>query len=113
MKWLAERNETLPAAERLVPAVLFVKACALALRDFPALNARWENEAVVLAEHINVGPAISLRGGGLVAPAIIDTDKKDLRELTLHFRDIVSRARRGRLRSSEHSDATVTVTSLG
>jgi len=57
--------------------------------------------------------AISLRGGGLIAPAIHDADKKTLDELMHDLRDLVKRSRAGRLRSSEMSDPTITVTNLG
>ncbi|HXZ88164.1 MAG TPA: 2-oxo acid dehydrogenase subunit E2, partial [Candidatus Binataceae bacterium] len=62
---------------------------------------------------IHVGWAISLRGGGLVAPAILDTDQRSLPELMSQMRDLVQRARAGGLRSSELASPTVTVTSLG
>ena len=57
--------------------------------------------------------AISLRGGGLVAPALHDADRKSLDELMAGLRDLVTRARAGRLRGSEMSDPTITVTNLG
>lgn len=57
--------------------------------------------------------AISLRGGGLVAPALHDADRTPIGELMRALRDLVQRARTGRLRSSELSDPTLTVTSLG
>ncbi len=62
---------------------------------------------------IHVGVAVALPGGGLVAPAIHDTDSLSLDELMTQFRDLVSRSRAGRLRSSEMTDPTITVTSLG
>jgi len=57
--------------------------------------------------------AISLRGGGVVAPALHDADRQSLGDLMRNFRDLVQRARAGGLRSSELSDPTITVTSLG
>jgi pyruvate dehydrogenase E2 component (dihydrolipoamide acetyltransferase) len=54
-----------------------------------------------------------LRGGGLVAPALHQTDRQSLDDLMRSFRDLVKRARAGTLRSSELSDPTITVTSLG
>jgi pyruvate dehydrogenase E2 component (dihydrolipoamide acetyltransferase) len=57
--------------------------------------------------------AITLRQGGLVAPALHETDKQNLGDLMKNFRDLVTRARAGGLRSSELSDPTITVTSLG
>ena len=56
---------------------------------------------------------MSLRGGGLVAPAIHDADRQPLPALMAALRDLVQRARAGGLRSSELTDPTVTVTSLG
>jgi len=111
--WLGQENERRSVTERLLHGVLLVKAVALALREVPELNAVWEGETLVTREDINVGVAISLRGGGLVAPAIHGTDRLDLDELMRAFRDLVSRARSWSLRSSEMTDPTITVTSLG
>jgi pyruvate dehydrogenase E2 component (dihydrolipoamide acetyltransferase) len=110
---LASENERRPIAERVLYGVLLVKAVALALRDVPELNGAWTDNALERKEAVHVGVAISLRGGGLVAPAIHDTDKLTLTELMSKFRDLVQRARAGSLRSSEMSDPTITVTSLG
>jgi pyruvate dehydrogenase E2 component (dihydrolipoamide acetyltransferase) len=62
---------------------------------------------------VHLGVAISLREGGLVAPAIHDADRLSLDEMMLRLRDLVNRARSWRLRSSEMSDPTITVTNLG
>jgi pyruvate dehydrogenase E2 component (dihydrolipoamide acetyltransferase) len=86
---------------------------ALALRQVPELNGLWKGNAAIQSPDIHVGVAISLRQGGLVAPAIHHTDKQSLDELMKRFQDIVKRARAGTLRSTEFSDPTITVTSLG
>ena len=111
--WLAQENLHRPVTERLLHGVLLLKAVALALREVPELNAVWNGDELVRRDDINVGVAISLRGGGLVAPAIHDTDRLGLDELMHAFRDLVSRARSWSLRSSEMTDPTITVTSLG
>ncbi len=111
--WLAERNAGRSVTERLLAGVVLVKAVALALRQTPELNAVWSGERVTPAPTIHVGVAIALRGGGLVAPALHDTDHQPLDELMRRFLDLVKRARAGTLRSSELSDPTITVTSLG
>ncbi len=85
----------------------------MALRQVPELNAVWKEGAVVQIPDIHIGIAVSLRQGGLVAPAIHHTDKQSLGELMTRFQDLVKRARAGTLRSSEFSDPTITVTSLG
>jgi pyruvate dehydrogenase E2 component (dihydrolipoamide acetyltransferase) len=113
LAWLAEENLKRPVAERLLPGVLLLKAVALALRQTPELNAVWRGGAAVPSEAVHLGVAISLRGGGLVAPAIHSAERRGLGELMQGFRDLVQRARAGGLRSSELSDPTITVTSLG
>ena len=92
--------------------MLFLKATALALRKVPELNGFWQKDAFLPGAGIHVG-WISLRGGGLIALAIHDADQKSLAELMVAMRDLVQRARAGGLRSSELSDPTITVTSLG
>lgn len=111
--WLAEENCKRPLTDRLLLGVLFLKAVALALREVPELNAVWAGDQVIKSQAIHVGAAISLRQGGLVAPALHDTDRQGLGELMGQFRDLVHRARAGSLRSSELADPTITVTSLG
>ncbi|HUP33208.1 MAG TPA: dihydrolipoamide acetyltransferase family protein [Gaiellaceae bacterium] len=113
VRWLAEENARRAVPERLLHGALLVKAVALALREFPELNAVWEGDRVVEKDAIHVGVAIWLRGGGLVAPAVHDTDRLSLDELMAALRDLTSRARAGSLRSSELSDPTITVTSIG
>jgi pyruvate dehydrogenase E2 component (dihydrolipoamide acetyltransferase) len=113
MDWLSVENERRPIAERLLYGVVLLKAVALALHDVPELNAIWTGAVAEQKTAIHIGVAISLRGGGLVAPALHDTDKRSLSELMNQFRDLVQRARAGSLRSSELSDPTITVTSLG
>ena len=113
LAWLAGENLKRPVKERLLYGVLLLKAVALALREVPELNAVWKGGDVMRSEGIHVGVAISLRQGGLIAPALHDTDKQSLGDLMRNFRDLVNRARAGALRSSELSDPTITVTSLG
>lgn len=113
LSWLETFNQSQPVTQRLLPAALLLKASALALRDVPQLNGTYVKSGFQPGAGIHAGWAISLRGGGLVAPAIRDTDRKSLPELMTAMRDLVQRARTGRLRSSELQLPTVTVTSLG
>ncbi len=111
--WLSARNEDRPVTERVLMAVLFLKAVARAARKFRELNGFYVNDQFRASEAVHVGVAISLRQGGLIAPAIHDTDQKDLDTLMRELADLVRRARAGSLRSSELSDPTITVTNLG
>jgi pyruvate dehydrogenase E2 component (dihydrolipoamide acetyltransferase) len=113
MTWLTQENLKRSVEDRLVYGVLILKAVALALRDAPEFNSLWIGGKATRVCDIHVGVAISLRGGGLVAPALHHTDRQSLDELMKNFRDLIQRARAGSLRSSELSDPTITVTSLG
>jgi len=113
LQWLERTNATRPPRERILPIALHLKAIALVLKGYPELNGFWEEGVFRPAEDIHAGLAISLRTGGLVAPAIHDVDRRSLDDLTTAVRDLVQRARAGSLRASEVTDATVTVTSLG
>jgi pyruvate dehydrogenase E2 component (dihydrolipoamide acetyltransferase) len=113
LQWLSQRNAGLPISERILPAALLLKAVAVSLARTPELNGFWRNERFEAAGAVHVGVAISLRGGGLVAPAIHDVADKPVAQLMKDLSDLVRRARAGSLRSSELSDATITVTNLG
>ncbi|KIQ66159.1 dehydrogenase [Kitasatospora griseola] len=113
LAWLHDRNRGTAVAERLVPAALLFKAAALAAREVPELNGFWTADGFVPAPAVHLGVAVSLRGGGLVAPAVHDAADLPLADLMAHLRDLVARARAGRLRAAETTDPTITVTSLG
>jgi len=113
LTWLRAENEKRSVTERLLPAALLIKAVALALRDVPELNGYWRDGAFRPGAGIHIGCAISLRGGGLVAPALHDADRLDLTTLMHQLQDVAARARAGSLRSSELADSTITVTNLG
>ena len=113
LAWLAHENARRSMAERLLPAALLLKAVALALKRFPELNGFFRDGAFQAAASVHVGVAISLRQGGLIAPALLDADGKPLTQLMQELTDLVKRCRAGSLRSSEMSGPTVTVTNLG
>jgi pyruvate dehydrogenase E2 component (dihydrolipoamide acetyltransferase) len=111
--WLARENERRPVTERLLPVVLLLKAVARATREVPEVNGYVVEGVFRPSEAVHLGLAISLRQGGLIAPALHDVDKRSLSELMRDVNDLVARTRSGGLRSSELADATLTVTSLG
>jgi pyruvate dehydrogenase E2 component (dihydrolipoamide acetyltransferase) len=111
--WLDRANAERAVADRLLPAVMLIKAVALATHDVAGMNGFFVDDRYQAGDAVNIGVAISLRGGGLIAPAIHDADQKDLDQLMADLRDLVARTRAGRLRSSEMSGPTITVTNLG
>jgi len=113
LAWLAAANAQRSVTERLLYGVLLIKATALALREVPELNGFFVNGRAERRSNIHVGVAISLRGGGLVAPALLDADRQPLDALMRALQDLVQRARAGSLRGAEMTEPTVTVTNLG
>lgn len=113
MRWLEEENLRRPIRERLLPVVVLLKAVAKALTEVPALNGFWVDDRHQVSEAIHIGFAIALRQGGLLTPAIHDADMKNFDEMREAMNDLIVRTRGNRLRSSELTDATITVTSLG
>jgi pyruvate dehydrogenase E2 component (dihydrolipoamide acetyltransferase) len=113
LRWLEAENNKRPIQNRVLPAVLLIKAVARGLMQVPQLNGYWIDDRLQVQEGIHIGFAIALRQGGLVTPAIHHADLKGMDELMDSLRDLITRTRAGRLRSSELTDATIVVTSLG
>ncbi|WP_342661196.1 Dihydrolipoyllysine-residue acetyltransferase component of pyruvate dehydrogenase complex [Rhodococcus ruber] len=113
LDWLTDYNAQRPVTERVLLAALLIKAVALATRRCPEMSGFWTDDEFHPAPATHVGVAVSLRQGGLIAPAIHDVADLALPELMAALADLVKRARAGSLRSSEMSDPTVTVTNLG
>jgi len=111
--WLARENEKRSVTERILMGALQLKAVARALKKTPELNGFWRDGAFQPGSGMHLGVAVSLRQGGLIAPAIHDVDKMNLGELMRALSDLVARARALTLRGSEMMDATITVTNLG
>ncbi|HSA58867.1 MAG TPA: 2-oxo acid dehydrogenase subunit E2 [bacterium] len=113
LSWLARENARRAPPDRLLPVVLFLKAVALAAVKFPEMNGLYVDGGFRPAEAVHTGVVIALRGGGLLAPALHDVQAKPLSDLARGLTDLVTRVRSGRLRGSELTDPTITVTSLG
>lgn len=112
MDWIKEANQERPIKKRLLPVALLIKAVAKALDEVPDLNATWDN-GLQRKNEINIGFVVSLRSGGIVVPAILQTDSKTVDEIMETINDIIPRARAFKLRSSELSQSTFTITSIG
>ncbi len=113
LEWLDDANAERPVTARILPAALVAKATALALREVPELNGHFVEDRFEQSADIHLGMAISLRTGGLVAPAIRNADTLTLDELMAALDDLVRRARSWKLRTSEMASATATLTNLG
>ena len=105
-------NETLSAEARVSVNDMVLRACALALRGHPVFNASYTEEGITVHPQINIGMAIALPEG-LVAPAILECDKKSVAEIAQASKSLAERARAGRLTAQEYTGGTFTVTNLG
>src|SRR5262249_6641138 len=91
---------------------LILSVTARALRRHPLLNARWQDDGVVLCAGIHVGVAVDTEAG-LVVPVLRDADRLTLNQIAARLHDLAGRARAGRLRVEEMQGGTFTVTNLG
>jgi pyruvate dehydrogenase E2 component (dihydrolipoamide acetyltransferase) len=112
-QWLLARNAQRPPTERVIMAVLVARAIALAATQVPGINGVYDNGGFQPSEAVHLGFAVAMRGGGVVAPAVHDFADRELDALMADVRDVVRRVRGGKLRASELSDPTITVTNLG
>ena len=91
---------------------LIVKAAALALRQFPNLNATFAGDKTIRKGHINIGIAVGVEGG-LLTVVVKEADRKSLAEIAAEARAMVSRARAGKVQQSDIEDSTFSVSNLG
>jgi len=113
LEWLEAQNSKRSIKERILPAALTIRAVVKALQAVPELNGFWQDDALQMKEEINPGVAIAKRTGGLVTPALLSAEKMDLDQTMEAFRDLITRTRSGKLRSSEITKQTIVITNLG
>lgn len=112
-QWLAETNNGRDPASRLLMGALFVRATALAAAKVPVVNGQYTSDVFEPSKSVHAGIAVALRGGGLVAPALMEAQDLSLDATMSGMRDLVTRARAGRLRGSEMTMGTLTISALG
>lgn len=100
------------SGRRVTATAALVRACAVALRECPRLNSIWTDDGLLQVEEINIGVAIAL-DEGLIAPALLAADRLDIVETAVALDDLAARARTGKLRAAEVSDASFTLSNLG
>jgi pyruvate dehydrogenase E2 component (dihydrolipoamide acetyltransferase) len=113
LDWLARDNLKRSVKDRLLPAALLLQAVVRALHVVPDLNGYWIEDRLEIKPSVNLGVAIAFRQGGVITPAILNANEKNLDQLMRSLSDLISRARQGGIRSSELTEGTITVTNLG
>jgi pyruvate dehydrogenase E2 component (dihydrolipoamide acetyltransferase) len=112
MDFRKQLNAALSEAQRVSVNDLIVKACAIALQRHPKFNAEYGEAGLEYHDSVNIDIGIALEEG-LIAPAIMDCGAKSLGRIAEESRDLVERAKKGRLRADEYSEGTFTITNLG
>jgi pyruvate dehydrogenase E2 component (dihydrolipoamide acetyltransferase) len=107
LKAQAKEGEAVPTFNDMV-----VKACALALREFPRANGAYRDGRIELYSRINVGVAVAAQDA-LVVPTVFDADKKGLSQIAADARAVAAKVRDGSITPPELSGGTFTVSNLG
>ena len=112
-EWLSALNAGRVPDRRVLMGALLIRATVRALRKVPELNGRHDSGEFTPATAVHCGLAVAMRGGGLIAPAIMNAQDMDIDSIMAAMRDTITRTRTGRLRNSEITEGTITVSSLG
>ena len=89
-----------------------MKACAVALKDYPNLNALWTSQGIELHQQVDMAMAVALEAG-LITPVIRDAANKTLSAISAASKDLAKRAREGGLKPEEYQGGTITVSNMG
>ncbi|MCW0482137.1 dihydrolipoamide acetyltransferase family protein [Gaoshiqia sediminis] len=92
---------------------VFTEAVAMALREFPMVNASVDGDKIILRSKVNVGIAVAKPDGNLIVPVIKEADQKNLIGLTSTLNDLANRARNNKLSPDEISGGTFSITNFG
>jgi len=105
-------NEYLPENEKISVNDLILKAVALALRQFPNLNATIKGNEVIQFGHVNVGVAVTVPGG-LMTVVVKDANQKMLRQISGEVQAMAARAREGKVKPEDVDGSTFSTSNLG
>ncbi|AZV38231.1 pyruvate dehydrogenase complex dihydrolipoamide acetyltransferase [Komagataeibacter xylinus] len=101
-----------PGAYKISVNDMLVKAAAVTLRRVPQVNVSFTEEAVRVYEDVDISVAVSIPDG-LITPIVRKADTKSLRQISLETRDLVARARAGKLKPEEFQGGTFSISNMG
>ncbi len=113
LEWLEQLNSKRSIKDRILPAALLIRAAVQAVEEIPELNGFWKDGSLHMSEAVNPGIAIALRKGGLITPALLNAQEMSLDKTMQALSDLISRTRAGKLRGSELTQQSITITNLG
>ena len=105
-------NGYLPDDEKLSVNDFIIRATALALREFPNLNASLNGTDVIRYGHINIGVAVTVTGG-LLTVVCKDADQKSIRQISAEVKAMAARARDGKVKPDDIEGSTFSTSNLG
>jgi pyruvate dehydrogenase E2 component (dihydrolipoamide acetyltransferase) len=112
MDFRKQLNEAASEEQRVSVNDLVVKACATAIERHPKFNAEFTEQGLQMHADINIDIGIAL-DEGLIAPAVLDAGRKSLGHIARESKDLIERAKNGRLTAEEYTDGNFTITNLG
>ena len=112
MDFRRELNPTLPDGVRVSVNDLIIKACALAISKYPNFNASYRGDKLLLNSRVNIGIAIAL-SEGLIIAGLSDCQDRDLVNVAKASRDLIDRANGGTLKAEEYEGVTFAISNLG
>ncbi|MGZ3787875.1 MAG: dihydrolipoamide acetyltransferase family protein [Bacteriovorax sp.] len=113
MSWLDDKNKTLAPNDRILLPALLMKAVIVAVKKFPEMNGYYEREKFGPSSAVNLGIAFSIKGGGVMVPAVLDAHKMTITEFNRAIQDLAMRTKEGGLKNREMTEGTITVTNVG
>lgn len=105
-------NQMLPDEQKISVNDFIVKAVALTLRRFPNLNAALDGNEVIQYGQINIGVAVAVEGG-LLTVVVRDADRKPVRQISAELKEMVPRAREGKIRPDDVEGSTFSISNMG
>jgi pyruvate dehydrogenase E2 component (dihydrolipoamide acetyltransferase) len=105
-------NADRESGERISVTAFLVHACARALERHEQLNAVWTPDGLAVVEQVNVSVAVAI-DGGVIAPSLTGCQRLSLTDTATALNDLVARAQTDRLRGSELTEGTFTLSNLG
>ncbi len=105
-------NAVLPEEEKVSVNDFVIKATALALRQYPGLNAVLKDDKIIRKGHVNIGVAVAVEGG-LLTVVVKDADQKPLRLISKEVKEMVARVRSGKVRPEDIEGSTFSISNLG
>lgn len=113
MNWLDETNKKLNPEERILMPALLMHVVTASLKKFPEMNGYYKDDLFQASSSVHLGIAFSIKGGGVMVPAVLDADKMSAADLNQAVQRLSLKVKEGGLTSRELSEGTFTITNVG